>query len=70
MRPVRFMGIDLPLKGTRTRRGDPISAHYEISRANLTKSLLVFLLRGEYISRFAGDYRQIGRKIRVYVGGS
>ena len=35
---------------------DPISAHYEISRANLTKSLLVFLLRGKYIAHFAGDY--------------
>ncbi|CAI8736095.1 hypothetical protein EMIT0P260_130139 [Pseudomonas sp. IT-P260] len=35
---------------------DPISAHYEISRANLTKSLLVFLLRGEYIAHFLADF--------------
>ncbi|PTU01173.1 hypothetical protein DBR45_18900 [Pseudomonas sp. HMWF031] len=65
---MRFMGIDLPLKGARTHRGDPISAHYEISRANLTKSLLVFLLRGKYIAHFAGDYWQTSRKKRGNVG--
>ncbi|CAI8801345.1 transposase [Pseudomonas sp. IT-P44] len=67
---MRFMGIDLPLKGARTQRGDPISAHYEISRANLTKSLLVFLLHGEYIVHFAGDYRQVSRKRGGNVGES
>jgi hypothetical protein len=64
------MGIDLPLKGAWTHRGDPISAHYEISRANLTKSLLVFLLRGGYIAHIAGDYWQMNRKKGADTGES
>ncbi len=47
-------GNRLTSEGRADPSRDPISAHYEISRANLTKSLLVFLLRGEYIAHFAG----------------
>ncbi|MFL6607157.1 MAG: hypothetical protein ACJ8HF_02885, partial [Pseudomonas sp.] len=46
--------------------GDPISAHYEISGAILTKSLLVFLLRwngrnglwGKYVGKQRGLHGQ------------
>ena len=47
-----------------------LAAHYEISRANLTKSLLVFLLRGEYIAQFAGNYWHKRRNKGVNAGES
>src|SRR5690606_31622639 len=51
-----FHGNRLTSDGARGPSGSPISAHYEISRPLLTKSLLVFLLLGQVICRIAGQF--------------
>ncbi|CAI8864313.1 hypothetical protein EMIT0P228_250062 [Pseudomonas brassicacearum] len=56
-------GNRLTSEGRADPPGDPISAHYEISRAILTKSLLVFLLRGNANSCFGHKY--VGKRREV-----
>jgi hypothetical protein len=63
-------GNRLTSEGRADPSRDPISAHYEISRANLTKSLLVFLLHGKFIAHFAEDYWRMIRKKRGNAGES
>src|SRR5450830_880824 len=57
-----FHGNRLTSDGARGPSGSPISAHYEISRPLLTKSLLVFLLRRQVICRIAGVFsKKLGK---------
>jgi hypothetical protein len=57
-------GNRLTSEGRADPPGDPISAHYEISGAILTKSLLDFLLRGNGGGHLLGKY--VRKKLENY----